>query len=97
MEMNDEICAEPVDLDAAANDLFDAWLEERVTWNDFLYDHAVPLKSPHKKTNLSTRRSKGPKFVDIVMRFDVLKYFREIGKHKFPTITMLAKVIFQVC
>ncbi len=33
-------------------------------------------------------------FVYIVMQFDVLKYFHEIGKHKFPTITMLAKVYF---
>ena len=65
-----------------------------MTWNDFLYDHAEPLKTPTKKRKLSTRKSKGPNFVDIVMRFDCLKYYREVGKRKFPTITMLAKVYF---
>jgi len=71
------------DLDSQADKIVEDWLAETIKYHKFLHvGHSLDIRN--NKVDL----------ISLIGTFDTMKYFREEGTLKYPTIAMLARIHF---
>ena len=73
------------DLEAKADEVFEEWMTIDPNFKEYLFNGVEPLEF-----------GEGGKvtFLELMQKFDTIKYFQESGTEEYPTISMLARIHF---
>jgi len=70
-----------------ADACFEQWMNHTVTYSKYVFEGRPPIKT-------GGTTGTAVNFKEIVAKFDTMKFFREEGTEKWPTITILARIHF---
>ena len=69
--------------DTKADEVFESWMKLNIEMHLYVFDPKHPI-----------REKGGVSLLELVAKFDTMKYFREVGQKEWPSITVLARIHF---